>query len=528
MRELKACKNEMALLMEEAQTKEVIAKMKSHDDRMDELENREELYWRQRSRQDWLKNGDKNTAFFHAKAKQRVARNNITIIRDEAGNIYDEEDQITEMLATHFETLFTSGGDVEPTHIEQTRKESNLQLVRELWQDREWDKERLEELFNEGEVEKIIKIPIPLFDDQDKWTWHYSKDGRFTVRSAYNMLVQDHLRAKAYSSNSKGKFDWKALWNINLPQKIKVFAWRAVKNGIAVKALMYARGLSNDGVCPMCGEEEETIIHLLANCQEVRRLWYLSPLRLKVEEFPSNTLKDWVKTLKHVYKEARWWDIFWSMCWGIWLRRNMWLFEKKKKREDEVLHKAMGIVGEYELASRMHGDRCAKMNLNAVWKPPKMGTLKINTDAASFSNGIGLGGVTRDSTGEVVVATCMFLEGSYEVEMAEAMAMRHALRINIEAGFTNFVLEMDNMKLFSHLAKGTEEPTHFGGVTADIRHLATLCQDISFSFIRREGNRVAHGLAKLSCNFNEYRVWLEDVPSDLVELVVADAKASSS
>lgn len=51
----------MQKLMEEEPTPEVIEQMKMIDGRMDELEKKEEVYWKQRSRQDWLVSGDKNT-----------------------------------------------------------------------------------------------------------------------------------------------------------------------------------------------------------------------------------------------------------------------------------------------------------------------------------------------------------------------------------------------------------------------------------------------------------------------------------
>lgn len=51
--------------------------------------------------------------FFHAKAKQQETRNHIARLKDAAGNEYKDEDQITQLLATFFEELFTTSENVE-------------------------------------------------------------------------------------------------------------------------------------------------------------------------------------------------------------------------------------------------------------------------------------------------------------------------------------------------------------------------------------------------------------------------------
>jgi len=44
---------------------------------MDELLQKQEIYSAQRSRINWLKHGDRNTKFFHAKASQKRRKNYI-------------------------------------------------------------------------------------------------------------------------------------------------------------------------------------------------------------------------------------------------------------------------------------------------------------------------------------------------------------------------------------------------------------------------------------------------------------------
>jgi hypothetical protein len=53
---------------------------------LDELLSAECSYWKKRCTIRWIKQGEENTKFFHAMAMERFRRNNIAMLKDEAGN----------------------------------------------------------------------------------------------------------------------------------------------------------------------------------------------------------------------------------------------------------------------------------------------------------------------------------------------------------------------------------------------------------------------------------------------------------
>lgn len=68
----------------------------------------EDLFWKQKSRATWLREGDKNTKFFHATPKQHRARNRIIKLKDTDGSWVETEEKIEKVATTYFQNLFTS------------------------------------------------------------------------------------------------------------------------------------------------------------------------------------------------------------------------------------------------------------------------------------------------------------------------------------------------------------------------------------------------------------------------------------
>ena len=94
----------------------------------------EEEFWKQRSRQLWLSLGDKNTGYFHAATKGRKARNRLSVIEDQNGDVIYEEEQIVECIAKYFTEIFTSSNRDCTSIVHQVltpkiRPEMNEQMI---------------------------------------------------------------------------------------------------------------------------------------------------------------------------------------------------------------------------------------------------------------------------------------------------------------------------------------------------------------------------------------------------------------
>ncbi|CAA0826236.1 Unknown protein, partial [Striga hermonthica] len=77
---------------------------------LDAAYEQEEQHWAQKARVSWLKHGDKNSQYFHAKTLQRRRRNNIAKLTREDGGICETKEQIEACIENFYAKLFKSEG----------------------------------------------------------------------------------------------------------------------------------------------------------------------------------------------------------------------------------------------------------------------------------------------------------------------------------------------------------------------------------------------------------------------------------
>ena len=89
-------------------------------ERIMELNHREEIVWKQRSRIMWLTDGDRNTRFFHLRASQRRRRNRISKLKKPDGTVTVNEEEMGAMATDFFRTLYTTEGTTDMDQVLNT------------------------------------------------------------------------------------------------------------------------------------------------------------------------------------------------------------------------------------------------------------------------------------------------------------------------------------------------------------------------------------------------------------------------
>lgn len=74
------------------------------------LLEKQEIYWKQRAKQFWLREGDKNTRFFHKFASGRKEHNSIKKLKDTNGVWKESDEEIQETITEYFEQIFQTSG----------------------------------------------------------------------------------------------------------------------------------------------------------------------------------------------------------------------------------------------------------------------------------------------------------------------------------------------------------------------------------------------------------------------------------
>ncbi|XP_041025298.1 uncharacterized protein LOC121265677 [Juglans microcarpa x Juglans regia] len=172
------------------------------------------------------------------------------------------------------------------------------------------------------EAGMITRIPVSQCGSRDKQIWKCTKNGIFTVRSAYHMQIDLEESKKAQCSVNRSDHDkWSVSWSLKLPNAEKVFFRKACHEGLPTKLKLYQRKVVDNPMCPICDQSEETVEHALWSCVAARDVWVYSYKRLQKSKIADQCFKELLFHLFYQMNERELMEIA-IIMWKLWKRIN--------------------------------------------------------------------------------------------------------------------------------------------------------------------------------------------------------------
>ncbi|XP_062094300.1 uncharacterized protein LOC133800357 [Humulus lupulus] len=385
-----------------------------------------------------------------------------------------------------------------------------------------WDDDLVRDLFNQRDANLILGIPLHSSRQVDAWFWAFESSGRHTVKSAYRYLQQ----IKDDGSRIDRSSFWNNLWKLRVPPKVKDLLWRASSNCLPTKVHLRLKHVDIDPTCPVCQVSRESINHCLVECPFARASWARTGIGVCTNV--EGTFSAWLESLFYTLDDEQR-KIVAMTCWALWRVRNDCVWNGKVARVATVTNLAKNTLYQWTKAQDKFEVPTVAFLIEedgaAIWSRPAAGTIKINVDAALFSesSSYGFACVARNDQGHTLEAISCCRNGVVSPELVEAMGMREALSWIKKKAWDKVTIETDCLTVVQALRSSISMDSYFGSLITECKGLWNDVKNIKILFVKRSANSVAHVLARASCHIADCTFRGGDFPLAILDVILKDS-----
>ncbi|KAL4340570.1 hypothetical protein GQ457_08G000230 [Hibiscus cannabinus] len=445
---------------------------------LEHLLDQEELLWKQKSRSDWISQGDRNTSYFHRRAISRRLRHKNSRIKLPDGMWCDDESILKEEAACFFKTLFADN-DHPMGDFPISGRFPELSCM-----------------FHPTVIPHILCIRPPDESDMpDKPIWSLNAKNVFDIKSAYASLNSGTWEPESGY--------WKAIWSLQVPQRLRIFLWLSHKAKLMTNVERCRRSLSQQALCPCCHEFPETLLHVFRDCKYVIGVWSrLLPSR-HLATFYSDDFRSWLlsnvaTTVMHPTLVTPWHLFFASTLWQIWKNRNAWVFNGTMSNVADTVIRSLTWARYYAECTFKAPSSHSPIRKSTHWQRPERGWVSLCTDGAvSATSGIGsVSGVFRKDDGSWFYGFNKSI-GIMQPLQAELWGLFIGIQIAWDIGLKKLLIQSDSKEAIK-LLNAKDAASNNCALVRSIARLRNLRWETSIQWIPRTGNEPADMLAKFN------------------------------
>ncbi|KAK9993954.1 hypothetical protein SO802_023657 [Lithocarpus litseifolius] len=284
----------------------------------------------------------------------------------------------------------------------------------------------------------------------------------------------------------------------------------------ATNSRLASRKITRDDSCGLCGLCE-TSGHVLWGCKFASEVWKIVGLPTKARDQLQRP-KEFIDVVWRLKEDesVQDWERYAVTAWKIWNNRNAFKHEGHCKQPKQVAEEARNYTEECRQSDTTTPIRIPA-RAKTPWNPPRAGWYKVNVDGAisSYSGSCGVGVVIRNEKGQLMGALSKRIQlplGPLEVE---AKAMEEGIHLARDLSLKEIIIEGGAKQVVMAISDTGSAPSSICKLIEGMRLWLLQFKSWTVSHIgsRRNGNMVAHQLAKHAKFEDECTVWVEDTPA---------------
>ncbi|CAN1156374.1 Uncharacterized mitochondrial protein AtMg00310, partial [Linum perenne] len=362
-----------------------------------------------------------------------------------------------------------------------------------------WNVSLLRYWFSEESVRLIQSIPLPWRYQADRYVWHYSPSGVYSVSSGYEVGMRSRPDLFSANLSPMERSTWISIWALRIQPKLRFFLWKVLHRILPTLQGIMIRVQSEaiDPLCQICYNAPESVEHLLLHCDVSRH--FLQMCSLTPPDLGDTHIAIYWKFILLTQPHLQ--DVWVLAWWRLWKSRNRVVFNKAQTRLEFLFQFFHSQWREhYLIYGAPSTPPLPPPPLPLVpWLPPHPSRLKINVDGAIRpSLGGSAGWVLRNSEGIVLRAMAATYPGIMDPFLLELLAFRDACTWCLWAGILQVDIEGDAELVSTKLLARQICANPGGALIEEILQMRSGAPSWRFMTVRRSGNRAAHYVARMA------------------------------
>ncbi|CAN1781229.1 Putative ribonuclease H protein At1g65750 [Linum perenne] len=303
----------------------------------------------------------------------------------------------------------------------------------------------------------------------DMLIWGLKLNGRFTIRSAYDLL-KDHRLEDVDNS-------WQKIWSWKGPNKIRHFMWLTAQEKLMNNMERLRRHMSDRSECAACGGGGEDINHIFRGCNVARSIWSLIlPEVVSVPQLELDFQSWWFANIGNPIINP----LFGIVAWLIWKRRNKLVFDGVAWSTEDVRNQA----------------KFWDLLLSSSWKAGHLGREAPSLARQAQSNKAAAGGLIRDHEGRLIASFASNL-GSCSIMRVELRGIIDGMLLAWEKGVRKLMIQTDLRAAVEILLNDSDLAHRHASLVEQFSSLKNRDWEVSIHHVYREANFTADYLANV-------------------------------